>query len=144
YERTPDRLRVYRDDTSRGEEHYEGERAHSDTQERPAPALLAGLNDGVGVARGMETDVAQCLVGASRKDRKSDQHSDARRTEAPVPPYLLAQDTRDELSEKGADVDPHVEDREAGVATLATFRIQVTDDCRDVRLEQAGAEHDED
>ena len=43
-----------------------------------------------------------------------------------------------------ADVDPHVEDREAGVAARAAFGIQVADDRRDVRLEQARAEDDED
>jgi hypothetical protein len=42
-----------------------------------------------------------------------------------------------------APVDAHVEDREAGVATRAAFGIQVTDDGGDVRLEQAGAEHDQ-
>ncbi len=36
--------------------------------------------------------------------------------------------TRDERRDERADVDPHVEDREACVASRAAFRIQIADE----------------
>ena len=75
---------------------------------------------------------------------QADEHADAGRAEAPVPADALAEEAGDERRDERADVDAHVEDREAGVAPRAAFRIQIADDRRDVRLEQPGAEDDED
>ena len=55
----------------------------------------------------------------------------------------FAEGARDQLAEEGAGVDSHVEDREAGVAARTTFRIQVTNDGRNVRLEQSGTADDQ-
>src|SRR5690606_449601 len=94
--------------------------------------------------RRLQADVAECRLRPQREDRETDDHADTGRTEAPVPADLLTQEPRDKLAEEGTDVDAHVEDREARVAALAAFRIQVPDNRRDVRLEQTRAEDDQD
>ena len=45
--------------------------------------------------------------------------------------------------DEGAEVDAHVEDREAGVAPGAVVGVEIADDRADVGLEQAGAEDDQ-
>ena len=68
---------------------------------------------------------------------QAQQHEHAGGAEAPVPAHLLAQEAAEQLADEGAEVDAHVEDREAGIA------VQRTDHRADVRLQQAGAERDQ-
>ncbi len=56
---------------------------------------------------------------------------------------LLAEIAADERRDEGAEVDPHVEDREAGVAARVVGRVELADDGADVRLEQSGADDDQ-
>src|SRR5690606_28490470 len=74
----------------------------------------------------------------------AEQHADAGNTEAVVPADALAQVAGEQWCRERTDVDAHVEDREAGVATGATLRIQVADDGGDVRLQQSGTDDNED
>ena len=45
--------------------------------------------------------------------------------------------------DEGAEVDPHVEDREAAVAARVVRAVELADDGGDVRLQEPGAEHDQ-
>src|SRR5947207_2690040 len=87
------------------------------------------------------TDVTERLVAAQPIGDDPDHHPEPGCTEAEGPAYALAEDAGNQGSDECADVDPHVEDREPGVAPRAAFRIEVTDDCRDIRLEKSGAHH---
>src|SRR5690606_34218649 len=127
-----------------GEDHNDCEHTEPDTESELAHPLLLRMHHGVGMLRRLQADVAECRLRPQREDRETDDHADTGRTEAPVPADLLTQEPRDELAEEGTDVDAHVEDREARVAALAAFRIQVPDNRRDVRLEQTRAEDDQD
>src|SRR5436305_538089 len=60
-----------------------------------------------------------------------------------MPADFLAEYAGDDLSEEAAGVDSHVEDRESCVASRTAFGVEVTDDRRDVRLEETGPEDDE-
>ena len=74
---------------------------------------------------------------------------DARRPKPVVPVHpcralaRLAEPRADERAEERAQVDPHVEDRKPGVAPGALLGIEVADDGADVRLEETGAEDDQ-
>src|SRR5262245_26233507 len=61
-----------------------------------------------------------------------------------MPADARGQNGRHELAEERPGVDAHVEDRETGVSPCTTFRVQITHECRNVRLEKTGTEHDED
>ena len=63
--------------------------------------------------------------------------------EADVPVDALRQIAGDERPDERAEVDPHVEDREAGVAARVARLVERSDERADVRLEQPGAEHDQ-
>ena len=86
---------------------------------------------------------AEMLTGRQEL-RDAERHTHARRHEADAPTVSLREPRGDQRSDEGADVDAHVEDREAGVPTAAALGIQVGDQRRDVRLEQADAEDDDD
>src|SRR5207253_9379243 len=88
--------------------------------------------------------ISQRLVCAQAVGDESDQHADAGGAKTEVPANSLTEYSGDEGRHEGADVDPHIEDREARVATRSSFGVQVADDRRDVRLEQAGTKDDED
>ena len=68
-------------------------------------------------------------------------HTGAREPEMPVD--ALREIAGDERSQRGAEVDAHVEDREAGVAPRVVRVVQRPDDAAHVRLEQSGADDDE-
>ena len=106
------------------------------------PTLLPRLYLRVGVPGRVHADVAERPARARGEDREADEHPDARRAEAPVPPDGLAEEARHDLAEEGAEVDAHVEDRESGVAPRPALWVEVADDGRDVRLEQPRAADD--
>ena len=60
-----------------------------------------------------------------------------------MPVDVLAQVAADQRRREGADVDPHVEDREPAIAAGVVLGIELPDHDRDVRLQQAGTDHDE-
>ena len=60
-----------------------------------------------------------------------------------MPTHAFAQITGDERSDERPDVDSHVENREARIASRSALGIKLADDRRDVRLEQPGADDDE-
>ena len=74
----------------------------------------------------------------------ANRHADARRGKARVPAHALAQIAAHERRQERAEVDAHVENREAGVAPLVFGRVELADDHADVALEQPGANHDQD
>ena len=74
---------------------------------------------------------------------QTERHADASRAEPPVPSDPLAEIAADERRDEATQVDPHVEDREAGVAASIVGRVELPDDRADVRLQQPGAEHDQ-
>src|SRR3954471_3918729 len=97
-----------------------------------------------GIGRGRpRTQITEGFVGASPISENANEHAHTRRAKAEVPGDFFAQIAGDERSDEGTEVDAHVEDRESGVAPRSAFRIQVSDDGRDVGLEQSGAEHDQ-
>ena len=55
----------------------------------------------------------------------------------------FAEVSADQRSEKSAEVDPHVIDRESRIAPRAALGIQIADNRADVGLQQAGADDDE-
>jgi hypothetical protein len=85
-----------------------------------------------------------CFLPAMNHD-DADEHADAGGQERVAPPVIEAQVGGDEVAGEGADVDAHVEDVVAGVLLLAVARVvvEVADQRRDVRLEEAVAEDDE-
>ena len=74
---------------------------------------------------------------------EAERHADAGAREADVPVDPLREVAGDERPDERAEVDPHVEDREAGVAARVAWRVEGSDERADVRLEQSGAEHDQ-
>ena len=89
------------------------------------------------------------------EDEQSERHPDAGGGEPIMPagrgiepsrrqpclePSALRQIARHEGCEERTDVDPHVEDREAGIAPLIIALIEAADERRDARLEQARAQ----
>ena len=72
-----------------------------------------------------------------------------RRVEPPVPKlplevFILGEPADHQRRGKCAEVDAHVEKREAGVAAGIAMRVESADKRADARLEKAGAECDED
>ena len=65
------------------------------------------------------------------------------RRESAVPVDLLPEVPADQRRDERAEVDAHVEDREAGVAARVAWRVELADDGADVRLQQAGADDDQ-
>ena len=63
--------------------------------------------------------------------------------ESQMPVDVLPEVSAHERRKERAQVDAHVEDREAGVATLILLRIQIADDDADVAFQQSGADDDE-
>jgi hypothetical protein len=96
----------------------------------------------VGISRcRVDSDVAQRLACARAIGEESDQHAHARGAEAEMPADFLAEIAGNQRRHEGADVDAHVENREAGVSARAAFRVKIADDRGDVGL-QLRAEHD--
>ena len=95
----------------------------------------------------------------SQVDNHTDGHTDPRRAEAPVPAmcrvktpaseqrlelFALRKPANDQRRGERTEVDAHVEERKAGVASCVAVRVESADERADTRLEQAGAECDED
>ena len=74
---------------------------------------------------------------------QAEHHAEAGRGEAEVPVDALREIAGDQRPDECAEVDPHVEDREPGVAPRVARRVQRSDDRADVRLQQAGADDDQ-
>ena len=71
-------------------------------------------------------------------------HSYTCRSKPVVPVDLLAQPAANQGADERAEVDAHVEDREPRITPRAALGIKLANERADVRLEQAGADHDED
>ena len=67
----------------------------------------------------------------------AERHTHAGKREAEVPVDALPRVTADQRSDRGADVNAHVKDREARVAAQVCGSIELADDRADVGLEQA-------
>ena len=67
-------------------------------------------------------------------------HSHTGGAEAQMPVHLFAQEGADPGSQKGSDVDSHVENGEAGVPPRVVARVEVAHDSADVGLEEARAD----
>ena len=93
--------------------------------------------------RRVQAGVAEVL-GAEHVLDEAEHHPDAGGAEADVPVDALTEIAADQRRDERAEVDAHVEDREAGVAPLVVVRVELADDHADVALEQAGAEDDQD
>ena len=74
----------------------------------------------------------------------TERHADARRHEADAPAVDLREPSGDQRTDERTDVDAHVEDREAGIPATAAFWVEVRHQRRDVRLEQADTQDDDD
>src|SRR5688572_18161108 len=75
--------------------------------------------------------------------QQTQKHAYAGSSESIVPVDLLAERAAQERTNRRAQIDPHVEDREPGIALAAPFGIKLSHDHADVRLEQASAQHDQ-
>ena len=80
---------------------------------------------------------------AEHEDQQAEQHADAGGAEAVVPADGLAEIAGEDGADRGASVNPHVEDGVGAVAANVGARIELADDHRDVRLEEARADDDE-
>src|SRR3989442_999754 len=60
-----------------------------------------------------------------------------------MPVYRFGQLAGDDRSEERTEVDAHVKDREAGVASFIPLVVQRSNKGRDVRLEQSGTDDDQ-
>ena len=60
-----------------------------------------------------------------------------------MPVDVLAEIAADQRRDQRADIDPHVEDGEAGVAPRVVLGVERADQGADVGLEQPGADHDQ-
>src|SRR2546425_8613213 len=70
-------------------------------------------------------------------------HADPGTREAQMPVYRFGQLAGDDRSEERTEVDAHVKDREAGVASFIPLVVQRSNKGRDVRLEQSGTDDDQ-
>ena len=73
--------------------------------------------------------IAGCRVPAAEDVlNEAERHPDAGARESDVPVDALREVPGDERPENGAEVDPHVEDREPGVATRVVRVVERADD----------------
>src|SRR6185369_4335423 len=94
----------------------------------------------------------------NQKDHETENHSEARCAESPVPARIrieavvdeslletltLREVAADERSQHCADVDTHVKDREAAVATRIVFAVETADHRADVWFQKTSADRDE-
>src|SRR5439155_16250933 len=70
-------------------------------------------------------------------------HSTSRTRESEVPINALRKVAGNERSKKRSEIDSHVKDGKAGVATRIAGFVQRTDKCADVRLQQSCADDDQ-
>ncbi len=137
--------RQHRDESQQGH--------HSATQLAARRPTLGGLGGDAGVdARGAEVLPAEPVLD------DAEEHAQGADPESPVPgrrgvephplqhslePGALGESADDQRRDERAEVDAHVEDREAGVAPQVLLAVQLTDDGAHVRLQEPGAENDE-
>ena len=76
--------------------------------------------------------------------REPERQAHRSREKADAPAVPMRQPTGDQRADEGAQVDPHIENREARIAPAAAFGIEIRDERRDVRFQQADAEDDHD
>ena len=74
---------------------------------------------------------------------QAERHADRGEAEAEVEAPLLLQQAGEQRTEQGAEVDAHVEDREAGVAALVVLVVERADERGGVGLETTAAERDQ-
>ena len=94
-------------------------------------------------ARGVQTGGAE-VMPEQLVLHQAERHQHAARGERRSPAVVHGQPARDDRTEERAQVDAHVEDREARVAPTAAFRVQIGDHGADVRLQQSDAADDDD
>ena len=87
--------------------------------------------------------VAEQVLAAPQELHQAQGHHDAGQREAIPPADLLADPGHDQRREERADVDAHVEDGEARVASRVVDGIQAPHDGGDVGLEEAHAHADQ-
>jgi hypothetical protein len=107
--------------------------------EDPADRLVTGLGRLHDVRLGG-------VLAAGDEPRDAQEHPDAGGHERRPPADLVARDRGDEVAHEGTDVDAHVEDVEAGLlerTEALLLVVEVADQRRDVRLEEAVADDDE-
>jgi len=81
--------------------------------------------------------------GVEADHRIGDQHRHPGKPEPGGPADRIGEGGAEELAEDRARVDPHVEDREAGVAPTVALLVEFADHRRDVGLEEAVTDRDE-
>ena len=75
---------------------------------------------------------------------QANQHEYASRAETIVPAHTLTKIAANQLTDERAQIDAHVENREAGIASrTAVILVQLSDHGADVGLEQTGTEHNQ-
>src|SRR5690606_18997962 len=92
------------------------------------------------LTRGREADARQELVLPQLVGDEPRDHAHTGGAEAPVPAEARAarEVAADERAKEAAQIDAHVEDREASIATRVALLVELADHRRDVRLEEPG------
>ncbi len=113
---------------------------------RPRPASIRSCVSGF-LSRGRPAVLMSEVGGEGalpeEVEAKTRDHADAGGAEAVVPAEPLAECAADQRRKERAEIDPHVEDREGAVPSRITLGVKASDLCRDVRLEGAVAEDQE-
>ena len=139
-----------------GEEEQDGDRAHAHPVLARQPSAFLRLLRGGALARtiGVSSEIA--TPGSELRD--AEEHAEAGHGEPEVPaePRIdsvaleepekhgaLREEAAHERRRHRPDVDPHVEDGEAGVTADIVLAVQAADHRADVRLEEADADDDE-
>ena len=113
---------------------------HDCTERYVAPALAAFR---IGHALRSKAGVAEVVFGQAVL-QYADQHGGARAKESGSPVPRFADGARDERGKQRTEVDAHVEDRKACIASRTRLTlVERADDGRDVGLEQTHADHDD-
>ena len=92
--------------------------------------------------RGVETGFPEVLAAHHVLDDAA-HHAEAGRRKADVPVDALTQITAHQRRDEGAEIDPHVIDGEACVASGIAGSVQPADDDCGVALEKSGTDHDQ-
>ena len=77
-----------------------------------------------------------------RERNQADDHADTGRAKAVLPAEGLAQPAAKQRGGERADVDAHVENREATVAARVVLRVQFADDRGNIGLQITNTHHD--
>ncbi len=108
--------------------------------------------------RRSHADAREVFVAQLDVEGEAKEHADTGGAEAPAPAPggietgvgerrlesgVLREIAADKRRDRGAEVDAHVEDREAGVAALIAGLVQLADHRRDIGFEETRADHDQ-